>query len=320
MGIKEQLKLNNQQLQEHSDFIPTMPTADEVRNGQYTWHKYSVVDGIRASSLGFVVDDRETAYPIDGIHSDGYYYVLYGSPIKIVTWADGSDDDIVAMVEAADRGEINLSDYWTVGQERKVTLSAMDSLGSDVGESHEQQEVTFVLMNVGGKTLVKATESGRAECSFIVGMKNCLVNTGYMDLEDTAVDYSKVPRRIWCNTTFKNSIPSTLLPIFKQFYNISGKANNTAGVTIKTSDYFSLPAEIEVFGKVTNSVAGEGKQFQWYKTASRRNKKLGDNGAISEWWERSAYNNSSYSFMYGSETGGYLAESRNLGISPFGCI
>ena len=40
-------------------------------------------------------------------------YTVY--PLNIVTWANGTDEEIVAMVEAADQGLINLSDYWAVG-------------------------------------------------------------------------------------------------------------------------------------------------------------------------------------------------------------
>ena len=127
MGIKEQLQLNNQQLQEHRDFIPTMPTAEEARNGQYTWHKYSVVDGKKGQSIVVVVDDSEMAYPMEGIHTDGFYYILYGIPLKVVTWADGTDEEIADMVKAADKGLIKLSDYWAVGQQRKVKLSPMGS-------------------------------------------------------------------------------------------------------------------------------------------------------------------------------------------------
>ena len=71
----------------------------------------------------------------------------YEPPIKIVTWAGGTDEEIVKMVAAADAGLINLSDYWVVGDTRTVQLSAMSATG--VGESHEAQEVDLVLMHAG---------------------------------------------------------------------------------------------------------------------------------------------------------------------------
>ena len=66
---------------------------------------------------------------------------------EIVTWAAGTDEQIVRMVAAADRGEINLADYWAVGDERQVTLSAMDAT-EEASESHAEQTVTLVLMAI----------------------------------------------------------------------------------------------------------------------------------------------------------------------------
>ena len=53
---------------------------------------------------------------------------------SLVTWAGGTDEEIVKMVQLADEGKINLSDYWAVGDTRTVQLSAMSATG--VGESH----------------------------------------------------------------------------------------------------------------------------------------------------------------------------------------
>ena len=99
----------------------------------------------------------------------------------IVTWADGTDEQIVAMVQAADKGRINLADYWHVGDERVVHLDAMEATGVD--ESHDAQDVTLVLMNTGGKTLNTPTEGGRTTCSFIVGQKDSLNEKGKITLE-----------------------------------------------------------------------------------------------------------------------------------------
>ena len=88
--------------------------------------------------------------------------------VKIVTWAGGTDKEIVAMVEAADQGVINLSDYWAVGDIRTVQLSAMSATG--VGESHVAQQVDLVLLHAGGYDLNAAVASGRTKCSFVVGL------------------------------------------------------------------------------------------------------------------------------------------------------
>lgn len=252
-------------------------------------------------------------------------------PIKIVTWAGGTDEEVVAMVQAADEGKINLSDYWAVGDERTVHLSAMAATG--VGESHAEQDVTLVLMHAGGYELNEAVASGRNTCSFVVGMKNSLSDYGgYMNSNDAAPNsWDGCARRAWCNNVFKNSLPNSLLPIFKQFKTIAAETYN--GTTLKTSiDWFALPAAKEIFGGTATSAGTSTKlsnltefnalsQFTWYETEANRIKS-GSTKTAFPWWERSLFYNDTGAFclvdIHGGTTG--VAWRGGYGLSPFGCI
>ena len=236
--------------------------------------------------------------------------------VKIVAWATGTDAEIVAMVEAADAGLINISDYWTVGQERSVSLSAM-SKGA-VGETHVAQTVTMVLMQAGGKTL-----TGGGACNFVVGQKNCLQEKGYMNKEYTNEGgWNGCERRTWCNATYRSAIPATLRPIFKQFQNKAGLGGGSESGTKNSNDYFALPAEIEVFGSISYSVSGEGSQFRYYNTAANRIKKTGDSGSAGWWWERSPHSGYSDRFCTVYSDGSATSSHARLtgGLAPFGCI
>ena len=255
----------------------------------------------------------------------------YEPPVKIVTWAGGTDEEIVKMVQLADAGIINLSDYWAVGDTRTVQLSAMSATG--VGESQSAQEVDLVLMHAGGYELNEAVASGRTTCSFIVGQKDSLATAGYMNSSNTnSGSWDGSARRAWCNSVYKNALPSTLLPIFKQFKTITAQTYN--GSTNQESvDYFALPAAKEVFGGSATS-AGDATshsnltefnalfQFDYYKTASNRVKKLGKTGTADGWWERSPIYGGSPSFCGvssgGAANGSGASDSR--GLAPFGCI
>ena len=246
--------------------------------------------------------------------------------LEIVSWADGTDEQIVAMVEAADAGKINLADYWNVGDTRTVHLSAMEATG--VGETHAEQDVELVLMHAGGYELADGST-----CNFVVGQKDSLAEKGYMNSTNTnSGSWEGSARRTWCNDTYKNAIPATLLPIFKQFKTITAETYN--GTTLKTSlDYFALPAEREVFGE-GYGYAGNGYannteaacedifQFDWYKTSANRIKKLGISGSAYGWWERSPGCNGSYGFCSvgsdGSASNNFADGTR--GLAPFGCI
>ena len=242
---------------------------------------------------------------------------------RIVTWAGGTDEEIVKMVEAADQGLINLSDYWAVGDTRTVQLSAMSATG--VSESHSAQEVDLVLMHAGGYDLNAAVASGRTKCSFVVGLKDSLAEAGYMNSSTTnSGSWNGSARRTWCNNVFRNAIPSTLRAIFKQFKTVTAQTYNSS--TNQTSvDYFALPAEREIFDARNYCNQTEYNalfQFDYYKTASNRVKKLGKTGTASYWWERSPYYNDSVYFcrVYSNGSADSNVASYTYGLAPFGCI
>jgi len=244
--------------------------------------------------------------------------VIFETRNPVGSWTTSSDSVLIDMIARADRGELNIFDYWHVGDEREVTLSAMAATG--VGESHVEQTVTLVLMHAGGKTLNTPTESGRTECSFIVGMKDCLKEMGYINSSDSnAGGWSSCARRTWCNTVFKGALPVNLAPIFKQFENKTSAGNQSTVINTDV-DWFALPSEIEIFGSTPNSASGEGAQFTWYKTAANRIKKV--NGSAYVWWERSPYASNTTNFCQITSNGSnssFLA-SRTYGLAPFGVI
>ena len=244
-------------------------------------------------------------------------YFYFDPNVDAVSWAGGTDEEIVKMVQLADKGLINLADYWSVGDERQVTLSRIGATESE--SSFSAQTVTFVLMNAGGKTLANATPSGRTECSFIVGMKNGLAEKGRMDY--TSKIWDSCFRRTWCNGLFRNAIPSTLRGIFKQHLNVTADGPNSTTVT--STDYFALPAEKEVFGqniRADSTAESSLTQFEYYATASNRIKKAGDGGSADIWWERST--NLSYGFCRVMSNGSAERDQPPVDylLSPFGVI
>lgn len=252
-----------------------------------------------------------------------------GSTLKIVSWADGTDEQIAAMVAALDDGTISIEDTgWAVGDERKVTLAAMAATG--VGETHVEQTVTLVLMDSQHYTLTKATAGGDTKDHFVVGMKNMLANGttregGYMNSSNTnSGSWSGCARRAWCNDVFRAAIPETLRGCFKQFKVPTATTHNGYSVT-ETDDYFALFAEKEIFGSRTYSNTTEANalsQIKWYETAANRIKKDGDAGSAGRWWERSPFSDGDGSFCGVSSAGAAYSggASYDYGLAPFGCI
>ena len=249
-----------------------------------------------------------------------------GGGVEIVTWADGTDEQIAAMLEAHYAGQIDVTEYWNVGDERTVHLNAMAATG--VGESHVAQDVTMVLMNAGGKTLTTPIGSV-TECAFIVGQKNMLANGttlegGYMNSSNTNTGgWNQCARRTWCNEVYKAALPSTFVGILKQHQNIT--AAGTGSTTTTSNDYVALPAEKEVFGSVTyaDSTAETSlTQFKYYETASNRIKNQGNAGSADYWWERSPSYNNGTGFCLVSNVGAATTYNATwtIGLAPFGCL
>lgn len=267
-------------------------------------------------------------YTKNGIFTKGTALSILCEAITIVTWADGTDKEIAEMLDAHYRGDIDIHDYWKVGDERTVALSAMSATG--VGESHVAQNVTMVLMNEGGKTLTTAI-NGKTECAFIVGQKNMLANGtsregGYMNSSNVnAGGWDTCARRTWCNSVYKNALPSTLVGIFKEHQNETSKGSTShTGITV-SNDYFALPSEKEIFGSISyaNSTAeANNKQFKYYETSSNRVKKAGESGSADIWWERSPLSGDSSNFcgVYSGGIAHHNGARNTYGLAPFGCI
>ena len=274
---------------------------------------------------------------------------LYPEYIKVVPWATGTDAEIKALIDAADAGLIDLYEDagWRVGDERTVSLSAMNA-DNIVGEAHVAQDVVLVLManDTGTEDITNpcynyqyvTAKSGRSYPSFIVGQKNGLANgttgeTGYMNSTNTnSGSWNGCARRTWCNSTYKNAMPSVFVDIFKQVKVKTAETYN--GTTIQESqDYFFLPAAKEVFGGTATS-AGDGTgysnlteykalaQWPYYATASNRIKYCGASGSAYSWWERSPlYDYASYFCLVRSDgTAGNSDASNTRLIAPCGCI
>ena len=285
---------------------------------------------LMVDAQGHTIKDSTTTFPNRAnLVFDGFYIeddstnnatkIFKTKPISLVSWATGTDAEIKAMVDAYYAGELTLEDIqsvWSIGDEREVTLSAMAATG--VGESHAVQTVKFVLMNWGGKILADNTT-----CLAIVGQKNDLSEAGYMNSSNTNTGgWNNSARRTWCNNVYKESIPSDFRSLFKQHKNLSGTGGGSSSGIQTTIDYFALPAEIEVFGTTTNSVAGEGSQFKYYETSANRIKTLGEGGSDYGWWERSPRSGDSSRFclIYISGGAGANRAYDPDGLAPFGCI
>ena len=238
--------------------------------------------------------------------------------LTIVTFSDGTDEEILAMVQAHYDDKIKLSDYWAIGDTRTVTLSAMSA--TYVGESHSSQNVQLTIIDFDHDDLVTPI-NGKTKAAISVQLKNCLNTKGYMNSSNTnSGGWEESARRKWCNDIFYNAIPSILRNGIKQVIKKNYKVYNSNNITT-TSDYCFLLSETEIFGEKKYSIdSTEGTQYEYYKTSSNRIKQV--SGSNYYWWERSPCGSSSSYFCRVDIDGdaSWNGASYTYGFAPCLCI
>lgn len=161
-------------------------------------------------------------------------------------------------------------------------------------------------------------------CAAVVGMKDCMKELRFMNSGGATSEYGwgGCYVRVWCNNSFKESLPASMLPLFKQF-KVTAAYGGGVPSPNTNDDYFALPAEKEVLGTNMNaSETGEASlfQFDWYKTLANRVKQIGGSAIV--YWLRSPSSHDGRKFCTVGTNGGYNNDYAHVqhGISPFGCI
>ena len=273
-------------------------------------------------------------YSTDGVYNYDTGNRLLGEPedLKIVTFADGTDDEITKMIEAHYAGKININDYWAVGDKRTIHHNAMAATG--VSESHDANDYAYVIIGIEHDDLVTPI-NGKTKAAITIQTERMLywdTTTEYNDSYDMVHEYGYMNssstndggwegcvRRKWCNSTYRQCLPTYIQNMMKQVKKLTSAGSQSSA--IKTSnDYAFLPSEIEVSGSTSYSFTGEGKQYQYFKTTANRYKKprYGSGYASGMWWERSPYLRSSSNFCFVSTDGSasYYSANYFYGVAP----
>ena len=243
-----------------------------------------------------------------------FHYRPCVTPYAPPTWADGTDAEIAEAVAKADAGEIDLSDYWSVGDERTVSLGAING-GTAFYSSMDEQDIVLNLMNEG-----YLSQEG---IHFVVGQKDCLSELGIVRKGSKAQSWESSDLKYILDGSYINAYPELFRIIFKTFL---VKTSYSNGVIVEGEHKAAIFATKEVFGEQLNTNYVESSQLlqiKYYETSVNRIKKIGINGSAYEWWLRSPNTNSySYCSVKSDGSNNYDGKSSStwLGISPFMCI
>lgn len=268
-------------------------------------------------SDGTVIETTTSPYTIEGLVNDTtYYIVVYAfnakgrytasdvvevtpKSLEIVTFADGTWEQIQAMLEAHYNDEINISDYWSVDDRKYISLSAMSATG--VGESHHADTYEYVIYGIEHDDLAEPI-NGHTKAAITIGQLRYFTTAGatngygdkelgYMNSTDTTSGgWESCARRKWCNEVFFNALPDGLKPMVKTVKKYSGVGNGSTSGIQTTQDKVFLLSEIEIFGTRYESVDGEGSQYQFFAMATSNLYKLPtwtNTTVCGKYWERS---------------------------------
>lgn len=278
-------------------------------------------------------------YSTDGVYNYDAGNRLLGEPedLKIVAFADGTDAEIEKMIEAHYAGKINIGDYWAVGDKRTIHHNAMAATG--VSESHKANDYIYVIIGIEHDDLVTAI-NGKTKAAITIQTERTLYldttteynasynashECGYINGSSTnSGGWEGCVRRTWCNNVYKKCLPTYIQNMMKQVEKLTSAGSRSSTIKI-SNDYAFLLSEIEIFGSVTYSYAGEGKQYQYFKnaTANRYKKPRYSSTYVSgQYWTRSPYSSGSDSFCGVGRGGGANADSASNtgGIAPCLCI
>ena len=245
--------------------------------------------------------------------------IIRSASTTIVTWADGTAAELAAMLAAHDRGEIDITDYWSVGDERTVHLNAIAANPNGAFTmAMAAQDVVMVLMNEG--------YMNQQGIHYVVGQKDCLSQLGRMNATDTnAGSWGSSLMRADLNNLYYNAFAdSDFKALFKDFTTTTIAEYN--GSTLQTvTDKVALFTEKEIYGSRTYSNETEAaalSQIEYYETAANIFKKKGVGSNNNHWWLRSPASTTNNRFCYVNASGSvsYYTPSTGEGVAPFVCI
>jgi len=187
------------------------------------------------------------------------YPFTVGRDLESTSWADISSISELGMAQQ----------FFQVGDQKSITVNGVKYQTRIIGFNHDN-----------------LTSGGKAGITF--QMVDCLNTTYNMESSNTNANgwLNCAMRKTHLRTTIWGQLESSLKSVIKTVNKLASAGNQSA--TIQTAqDTLFLLSEVEIFGKVTYSKAGEGSQYAYYAAGNSTIKKV--NGSADGWWERSPY-------------------------------
>ena len=192
-------------------------------------------------------------------------------------FSNNSWEKIIAACQSG-----NVPDSWSVGDSKMMTIGGTNYQIDIIGKNHD----TY-------------TAGGTAPLTF--QMHDCY-GTGY------SMNGSDTNKGGWTNCNMRmrrlpailNKMPTEVQNGIREVNKLTSAGNKSSTINT-TADKLFLLSEIEIFGGVTYSKAGEGSQYAYYSAGNSKVKKRSN--SAKNWWERSPLSSNSTHFCRVSANG-----------------
>ena len=156
---------------------------------------------------------------------------------------------------------------WKVADQKAMTINGTYYLIDIIGFDHDEY----------------TDGSGKAPITF--QMHDCYGTKYAMNAGNTTVGgWTSCAMRSTHLPAILSQMPTEVQNGIREVNKLTSAGNQSATINT-TADKLFLLSEIEIFGSVSDSMSGEGTQYDYYKTGGSTVKKL--NGSASDCWERS---------------------------------
>ena len=232
-------------------------------------------------------------------------------PSTVVTpFSTASWDEIESMIAAYYDGTIaDLSAYWSVGDTKTISLSAMQAPSPNSSSTWVAQDITITILDFNHTDLATPI-NGHTKSAITLQTREVLSGTGtgtagtiYVNGDSsndtTFTKWSDLYMRTYLNDKVWGAFPSEVKSLIKPSKHYRHTGYNTSGSEEVTDNLF-LPSYPEIFGTASfrDYVATspvEGTQFEYYTNTTNRIKYSNNNGtagsSAQNWWEGSASSN-----------------------------
>lgn len=239
-----------------------------------------------------------------------------GGGVTIVPFATGTDEQIVAMIQAAHAGTIDLQadGGWAVGDTRTISISAFAGGGS---ASHPAQDIEIVISSF----------ADYMNCGCVLQFDfNTPVASGQRmgpdDNKGNIGGYGASEMKTTTLPALVNALPAWLKDSLIEFSCLSSAGSKSSTITTISGNKLALRSEVEITNTTSYSFSGEGSQIPYYITTTNRAKKISQTPVA--YWTRSPSKSSQWQYAYISGGGTAQANAQWLDgdyyLAPFGCL